>query len=347
MTRLLISLGSNINPTYFLERAAFQLRLLDGVKSVRFSRVLRSPPVGTRGPEFLNAAALVEYEGEVSAADLALPLTGIEARLGRVRTEDKNAARTIDLDLVMIEGHEPQGTDLVTYAFVSAPCAELAPEWTIPGDGRTIKEISMDHDHSGLTTEDLELNEDEIFDPEYEELVRKMLAHLGEDPDRQGLEKTPLRVAKAMRYLTRGYHQDVKEVINQAMFESDAEDMVLLRNIEFYSMCEHHLLPFYGKAHVAYIPDGHVIGLSKLARITDVFSRRLQIQERLTNQIADSLMESLEPKGVAVAMEGVHLCMLMRGVEKQTSSMVTSAVRGSFRTDARTRAEFMGFIYHE
>ncbi|MBT8249035.1 MAG: 2-amino-4-hydroxy-6-hydroxymethyldihydropteridine diphosphokinase, partial [Acidimicrobiia bacterium] len=124
MTRLLISLGSNINPTYFLERAAFQLRLLDGVKSVRFSRVLRSPPVGTRGPEFLNAVALVEYEGEVSAADVALPLTGIEARLGRVRTEDKNAARTIDLDLVMIEGHEPQGTDLITYAFVSAPCAE-------------------------------------------------------------------------------------------------------------------------------------------------------------------------------------------------------------------------------
>lgn len=203
----------------------------------------------------------------------------------------------------------------------------------------------MDHDYGGLTTEDLELNEDEIFDPEYEELVRKMLAHLGEDPDREGLVKTPLRVAKAMRYLTRGYHQDVKEVINSAMFESDAEDMVLLRNIEFYSMCEHHLLPFYGKAHVAYIPDGHVIGLSKLARITDVFSRRLQIQERLTNQIADSLMESLEPKGVAVAMEGVHLCMLMRGVEKQTSSMVTSAVRGSFRTDARTRAEFMGFIY--
>ncbi len=346
MSRALISMGSNINPRYFMERAAFQLKAIDGVQSVRFSRVLRSAPFGTDGPDFLNAAALVEFADErMTEADVEATLAGIEAALGRVRTDDKNAARTIDLDLVMIEGGPLQGTDLTTYPFVSGPSAELAPDWIVPGDGRTIKEISMDHDPGGITAEDLELNEEEIFDPEYEELVRKMLAHLGEDPDREGLEKTPMRVAKAMRYLTRGYFQDVKEVINQAVFESDAEDMILLRNIEFYSMCEHHMLPFYGKAHVAYIPDGHVIGLSKLARITDIFSRRLQIQERLTNQIADSLMEALEPKGVAVAMEGVHLCMLMRGVEKQTSSMVTSAVRGSFRTDARTRAEFMSFIY--
>jgi len=341
MTQVLVSLGSNIDPAYFLQRAAHYLREINGVSDARFSRVVRSAPVGAVGADFLNAAALLTFEDP--PADLNGTLTGIENALNRVRTEDKNAPRTIDLDLVMVEGGADAASDLTTYPFVSGPCAELAPDWTV--GGRTIKEISMDHDTSGITADDLDLNEDEVFDPEYEELVRKMLAHLGENPDRDGLQRTPLRVAKAMRYLTRGYSQDVKEVINAAVFESDAEDMVLLRNIEFYSMCEHHMLPFYGKAHVAYIPNGRVIGLSKLARITDVFARRLQIQERMTNEIADSLMEALEPKGVAVALEGVHLCMLMRGVEKQTSSMVTSAVRGSFRTDARTRAEFMRFIH--
>ena len=186
-----------------------------------------------------------------------------------------------------------------------------------------------------------QLATNERYDPAFEALIEQMLTRLGEDPDREGLVRTPLRVAKAMDYLTSGYRTDMQDVVNNAVFEDEGQGMVLVKDIEFYSLCEHHMLPFYGKVHIAYIPDGKIIGLSKLARIADVFARRLQVQERLTNQIADALEEILEPRGVAVMAEAVHFCMMMRGVQKQGSSTVTNAMRGAFADDEILRREFM------
>ncbi len=174
--------------------------------------------------------------------------------------------------------------------------------------------------------------------------VKEILVELGEDPEREGLLKTPERVAKAYKYLTRGYKKDIKEVLNGAIFEEKYDEMVIVKDIDFYSMCEHHMLPFYGKVHVAYIPGGKIVGLSKIPRIIDVFARRLQVQERMTQQIADILDEYLEPQGVAVVAEAYHMCMMMRGVEKQNSYTVTSAVHGIFKTNDRTRSEFLSLI---
>ena len=171
-----------------------------------------------------------------------------------------------------------------------------------------------------------------------------MLAGLGEDPDREGLARTPLRVEKALRFLTSGYQADIDTVLNDALFTVDYNEMVIVKDIDFYSLCEHHLLPFFGKCHVAYIPRNRVIGLSKIPRLVDVFARRLQIQERMTNQIAQTILEKIEPRGVAVVCEGTHLCMSMRGVEKQNSLAVTSAMFGVFRDNARTRMEFLELI---
>jgi len=182
----------------------------------------------------------------------------------------------------------------------------------------------------------------DVYAPRFEGLVREQLVEIGEDPDREGLVRTPLRVAKAMDFLTSGYSTSLEEVVNDAVFDAEgADEMVLVKDIEFYSMCEHHMLPFFGKAAVAYLPKGKIIGLSKVARILDVFARRLQVQERLTNQVADALIDILDPYGVAVIMEGRHLCMMMRGVQKQESAMVTSAMRGTFKDDPRTRNEFL------
>jgi GTP cyclohydrolase IA len=176
-------------------------------------------------------------------------------------------------------------------------------------------------------------------------LVRDLLEELGEDPERDGLLKTPERMEKSLRWLTRGYRMDVRQVIGDALFEEDYDNMVLVRDIEFYSMCEHHMLPFFGTAHVAYIPDGRVVGLSKVARVVEVFARRLQVQERLTDQIADALVDVLAPRGVGVVLEAAHFCMMMRGVEKQNSKTVTSALRGSFREDRSTREEFLRLVH--
>jgi GTP cyclohydrolase I len=175
--------------------------------------------------------------------------------------------------------------------------------------------------------------------------VRTMLRALGEDPERAGLVKTPERVEKALRFLTRGYQQSVMDAVGDALFEETHNSMILVRDIELYSLCEHHILPFFGRAHVAYIPNGRIVGLSKLPRIVDIFARRLQVQERLTDQIADAIMDVLEPHGVGVLIEAVHLCMAMRGVEKQNSRTVTSAVRGNFRSDIRTREEFLRLVH--
>jgi GTP cyclohydrolase IA len=177
-----------------------------------------------------------------------------------------------------------------------------------------------------------------------ERLIQQLLAELGEDARREGLAKTPERVAKSLRYLTSGYEQDVKDVLNEALFVEEYDEMVIVKDIDFASLCEHHLLPFFGKCHVAYMPARKIVGLSKIPRLVEMFSRRLQVQERLTTQIANALNEALEPRGVAVVMEGVHLCMLMRGVEKLNSKAVTSAMLGAFRERPETRAEFMELI---
>ncbi len=179
---------------------------------------------------------------------------------------------------------------------------------------------------------------------EFEETIRKVLELVGEDPDREGLVKTPSRVAKALGFLTEGYKQDPKEILNQAMFTTSNDEMVLVRDIEFYSMCEHHMLPIIGRAHVAYIPDGKVVGLSKIPRIVNVFARRLQIQEQMTEQIADAISQTIHPKGVAVVLHARHMCMEMRGVEKINSTTVSSALRGLFKSDERTRSEFYNLI---
>jgi GTP cyclohydrolase I len=176
---------------------------------------------------------------------------------------------------------------------------------------------------------------------EYATLVARQLALLGEDPVREGLLKTPVRVANAMTWLTRGYGECVEDVVGDALFAEEHRNMVMVRDIELYSLCEHHMLPFFGKAHVAYIPNGRIVGLSKLPRIVEVYARRLQVQERLTEEIAGAIERVLEPAGVGVVIEAYHLCMMMRGVEKQNSKTITSAVRGSFRDDARTRSEFL------
>ena len=176
---------------------------------------------------------------------------------------------------------------------------------------------------------------------EHERLVRRQLELIGEDPDRDGLLKTPERVAASLDYLTQGYSMSVEDVIGDAVFEESHENMVMVRDIELYSLCEHHMLPFYGKAHIAYIPNGRIVGLSKLPRVVDVFARRLQVQERLTEQVAQALSDVLAPRGVGVVIEAYHLCMMMRGVQKQNSRTLTSSLRGVFREDRATRDEFL------
>ena len=183
-----------------------------------------------------------------------------------------------------------------------------------------------------------------MYNKQMLEIIRRLLANLGEDPSREGLLKTPERVERSLKFLTSGYQKDVDEVLNGALFTVDYTEMVIVKDIDFYSLCEHHLLPFFGKCHVAYLPTNQVIGLSKIPRIVEIFSRRLQVQERLTNEIAETIKKKVNPLGVAVVLEGTHLCMSMRGVEKQNSTAITSAMLGVFRDDARTRSEFLALI---
>jgi GTP cyclohydrolase IA len=182
--------------------------------------------------------------------------------------------------------------------------------------------------------------------PEFETIVRRQIELIGEDPEREGLQDTPRRVARSLRWLTQGYRTCVEDVVGSGIFKSEGHrNMVMVRDIELYSLCEHHMLPFFGKAHVAYIPNGHIVGLSKIPRIVDVFARRLQVQERLTEEIASAIDDVLKPTGVGVVIEAYHLCMMMRGVEKQNSKTITSALRGGFKDDSKTREEFLYLAY--
>jgi GTP cyclohydrolase IA len=183
-------------------------------------------------------------------------------------------------------------------------------------------------------------------DKEFETLIRRELELIGEDPRREGLLKTPERVAKSMRFLTEGYASSAEEVVGKGIFKEEHDNMIMVRDIELYSLCEHHMLPFFGKAHVAYIPNGKIVGLSKIPRIVDVYARRLQVQERLTEQIAEGLCSVLDPSGVGVVIEAYHLCMMMRGVQKQNSKTITSALRGAFREDPKTRDEFLRLAHN-
>ena len=196
----------------------------------------------------------------------------------------------------------------------------------------------------GRYLEDITLPRDRDRDIELEGQIRKMLQRVGENPEREGLIDTPKRVSQAMHFLTSGYNLTVEEVVRDALFEEQCEEMVIVKDVEFYSLCEHHILPFFGRAHVGYLPRGRVIGLSKIARVVDVFARRLQVQERLTTQIASGLLEVLNAHGVAVVLEASHFCMVMRGVQKQNSKTVTSSMLGAFRDDSRSRSEFMELI---
>jgi GTP cyclohydrolase I len=190
----------------------------------------------------------------------------------------------------------------------------------------------------------LSIKENRLNQPKVQKIVSDLLIEIGEDPKREGLLNTPKRVAKSYEFLTSGYNKKIEEVLNKAIFDVKYDEMVLVKDIDFYSLCEHHMLPFYGKVHVAYIPNGKVLGLSKIPRIVEVFSRRLQVQERMTQQIADTIDEFLHPQGVAVVSEARHMCMMMRGVEKQNSSATASAVNGIFKEDPRTRSEFLNLI---
>ncbi len=370
--RALIALGSNVNREVNMARALKLLRHDPRWRVLAVSPIYRTPAVGARGPQpdYFNAAVMLETD--LPPEELLRALQAIEARMGRLRTDDKFAARTIDLDLVLIEdrqldldGKTLPDPDIFHHPHLAFPLADIAPDWTVPGADLTLKhiaealqpsakEIQPMSDASILerinafshygTDQIFEAEEDEVYDPEFENLIRQILIRIGEDPDREGLRRTPLRVAKAYDFLTSGYTTTVEEVVNNAIFTNGCDEMVVVKDIEFYSMCEHHMIPFFGRVHVGYLPQGKVIGLSKVARIVDVFARRLQIQERMTNQIADAMMEILDPMGVAVVVEASHLCMMMRGVQKQNSSTITSAMRGHFRKDARTRAEFMNLI---
>ena len=364
-TAVIILAGSNLDKERCMPEAVRRLRRHPDVNVRSVSACFESPSVGgpDDAPDFLNAAVLASTALDPEA--LRDVLHEIEDRLGRVRTEDPNAPRTIDLDIVYygdlvkdFDGWSIPDTNAETQAHVAVPIAEIAPRWVHPVSGRTASDIaqSLASDDSEVTrnmaialstpytTRAIDDFDDVegVYAPRLEGLVRDQLLEIGEDPDREGLQRTPLRVAKAMDFLTSGYSTSLEDVVNGAIFDAEgASEMVVVRDVEYYSMCEHHMLPFFGKATVAYLPKGKIIGLSKIARIVDVFARRLQVQERLTNQVADAMTDTLDPHGVGVVMEGKHLCMMMRGVQKQESNMVTSAMRGTFVSDARTRSEFL------
>ena len=360
------TLGSNIERERYLPEAVRLIRRHRDVVLVAVSRFFESPSVGTSqdAPDFYNAAVLMSTK--LRPKELRTELRRLESLLGRERTDDPHAPRTIDLDLVYYGDVVRDYADwslpdqaALKDPYVAVSIADVAPDWVHPETGQTAYDIAASIDtrsvrlvpgftlsspHATRGPEDWD-SRVELYAPRFEELVRHQLFEIGEDPDREGLIRTPLRVAKALDFLTSGYGTSLEEVVNNAIFDAEgAEEMVLVKDIEFYSICEHHMLPFFGKAAIAYLPDERIIGLSKLARIVDLFARRLQVQERMTNQIAEAVSKVLEPHGIAVVVEGRHFCMMMRGVQKQDSSTVTSSMLGTFKEDARTRAELLDLV---
>jgi len=361
-----ISIGSNIEKERHLPEAIRLLRRHRRIDVKKVSRFFESAPAGgpEGAPDFFNAALVACTD--LSPEELRAELRHIEEVLGRVRTEDRNAPRTVDLDIVfygdevvMLDGWQIPDPETCFMPHIMIPVADVAPTWVDPISGKTAYDLLLGIDaaqesvkpvmsirlatpYESRGPDDFDQAGDQVYAPQLEALVRSQLLEIGENPDREGLVRTPLRVAKVLDFLTNGYSTSLDEVVNNAIFDAEgADEMVLVKDIEFYSMCEHHMLPFFGKAAVAYLPKGKIIGLSKVARVIDLYARRLQVQERLTNQIADALMSILGPHGVGVVIEGQHLCMMMRGVQKQDSSTVTSAMRGTFKTDPRTRSEFI------
>jgi GTP cyclohydrolase I len=361
----IIALGSNIEKERHLPEAIRLMRRHRRIEVRKVSRFFESAPVGgpAGAPDFFNAAVLACTD--LDPQELRDELRYIEEVLGRKRTEDKNAPRTIDLDVIYygdmvaeFEDWELPDPAATRAPHVAIPIADVAPTWTDPSSGKTAYDLMLGVDaateavkpvtsitlaapYESRGPEEFDQSGD-VYAPQLEAIVRSQLLEIGENPDREGLVRTPLRVAKALDFLTNGYSTSLSDVVNNAVFDAEgADEMVLVKDIEFYSMCEHHMLPFFGKAAVAYLPKGKIIGLSKVARVVDLYARRLQVQERLTNQVADAIAEILGPHGVGVVIEGQHLCMMMRGVQKQDSSTVTSAMRGTFKSDPRTRSEFI------
>ncbi len=376
MPPVLIAIGSNITRERNVPLALSRLRRQPGITLIAASPIYESeaePLASGEGSTeasqapYYNAAVLIETD--LPPADLKASLRSIEQALGRVRTPDKYAPRPIDLDIALyggqildLDGRHIPDPDIARFPHLAIPLADLAPDWVHPESGLTLRQIaagmhftekelhrimdtrtSLAVDDSHYAT-DIDAAVDEIYDPPFESLIQQMLVRLGEDPDRDGLKKTPLRVAKALDFLTSGYRTRLEDVVHDALFDDCCQEMIIVKDIEFYSMCEHHLLPFFGRASVGYIPNGKILGLSKVARLVDMFARRLQVQERLTNQIADTMMEILNPLGTGVVIEANHFCMMMRGVEKQNSSTMTSAMRGSFGKNQSTRSEFLELV---
>jgi len=360
--------GSNLDKEQCLPESIRKLRRQPDITVRAVSACYESEAVGgpADAPDFYNAAVLVTTT--LDPESLRGRLHQIEDELGRVRTDDPNAPRTADLDIIYygdlvkdFDGWSIPDPNAETEAYIAGPVAEVTPRRVHPISGRTTSEIAdaLHAEHPEVTLNmaiklstpyttraiaDFD-DAESAYAPRLEAIVRDQLIEIGEDPEREGLQRTPLRVAKAMDFLTSGYASSVEEVVNNALFDAEgAEEMVLVRDVEYYSMCEHHMLPFFGTATIGYLPKGKIIGLSKIARIVDVYARRLQVQERLTNQVADAMTDVLDPHGVGVVMQGKHLCMMMRGVQKQESNMVTSAMRGTFRSDARTRSEFLSLV---
>jgi GTP cyclohydrolase I len=360
--------GSNVDKERCLPESIRKLRRHPDITVRAVSTCYESEAVGgpPDAPDFYNAAVLVTTT--LDPETLRGRLHQIEDELGRVRTDDPNEPRTADLDIIyygdLVRDYDEFSIPdpaAETEVYIAGPVSEVAPRYVHPVSGRTtaaiVDTIIAEHPEvapnmtirlsTPYTTRAVPDFDDVegAYAPRLEAIVREQLVEIGEDPEREGLQRTPLRVAKAMDFLTSGYSSSVAGVVNDAIFDAEgAEEMVVVRDVEYYSMCEHHMLPFFGKATVAYLPKGKIIGLSKIARIVDVFARRLQVQERLTNQVADAMEDILNPHGVGVVMEGKHLCMMMRGVQKQESNMVTSAMLGTFRSDARTRSEFLSLV---
>lgn len=368
MNEAYIFIGSNIERETNYPAAVTRLKQLGDLRAV--SPVYETVPVGdANAPPFYNGAVLLVTP--LAPHELRRALREIEREMGRIRSEDKNAPRPIDLDLVLYGDETLDEPDfklpdplLFQRGFMAHILADVNPDYVIPPDGPTLAELAClvrvhpgemvevstlsatvrELLHPRATVQDLKIEPHRraaLLSPTASErqaarraiadAVRTILIHVGEDPTREGLCKTPERVARAYEELLAGYTMDPIEMINGAVFDADYRDMIVVKDIEYFSLCEHHLLPFFGTAHVAYIPNGKVLGLSKIPRIVDMFARRLQIQERMTQEIADFIHALLEPRGVAVIVTGQHLCSMMRGVKKSQAKMVTQAMLGQFQ----------------